>query len=96
MRQYRPAFVLNATAGRQPSDYRPVVRKPFSISAEPLLQRALAIYEQERGPMHPTTALVLQNLGGLYQVQGKYAEAEEALQRSLAIAEKLQETRLMA
>ena len=43
--------------------------------------------------MHPATAGILLNLGGLYQAQGRLREAEEILQRSLAIGEKLQDTR---
>ena len=44
--------------------------------AEPLYQRALAIYEQQLGQDHPDTASSLNNLAGLYKAQGKYAEAE--------------------
>ncbi len=44
--------------------------------------------EQEFGPDHPTTATFLNNLAGLYQAQGRYAEAEPLYQRSLAIVEK--------
>jgi len=38
--------------------------------AEPLFQRALALWEQELGPDHPDTATSLNNLAGLYQAQG--------------------------
>jgi len=55
--------------------------------AAPLLQRALAIREQQLGPQHPDTATSLNNLAGLYQAQGKYAEAEPLYQRALAICE---------
>ncbi len=44
--------------------------------AEPLYQRALAIYEKALGPDHPTTATQLNNLVVLYDTQGKYAEVE--------------------
>jgi tetratricopeptide (TPR) repeat protein/transcriptional regulator with XRE-family HTH domain len=54
---------------------------------EPLLQRALAICEQERGPDHPDTALILNGLGSLYREQARYQEAEPPLQRALAICE---------
>jgi tetratricopeptide (TPR) repeat protein len=57
--------------------------------AEPLYQRALAIWEQVRGPQHPTTANSLNNLAELYREQGKYAEAEPLYQRALAIYEQV-------
>jgi tetratricopeptide (TPR) repeat protein len=52
-----------------------------------LLQRALAIREQELGASHPETASSLNNLALLYRAQGKYAEAEPLFQRALAIRE---------
>jgi tetratricopeptide (TPR) repeat protein/nucleoside phosphorylase len=55
--------------------------------AEPLYVRALAIYEQQLGAMHPYTAQSLNNLAMLYYTQGKYAEAEPLLKRALAIHE---------
>ena len=56
--------------------------------AEPLLQRALAIWEQQLGPEHPDTATSLNNLALLYYTQGKYEQAEPLYQRALAIVEK--------
>ncbi len=56
--------------------------------AEPLYQRALAIYEQALGPEHPDTARSLNNLAILYDDQGKYEQAEPLYQRALAIREK--------
>jgi len=56
--------------------------------AEPLYQRALAIYEKALGPEHPDTATSLNNLAGLYASQGLYAKAEPLYQRALAIDEK--------
>jgi tetratricopeptide (TPR) repeat protein/nucleoside phosphorylase len=55
--------------------------------AEPLIQRALLIYEQQLGPDHPNTASSLHNLADLYRSQGKYAEAEPLYQRALSICE---------
>ena len=55
--------------------------------AEPLLQRALAIREQQLGPQHPDTAQSLNNLAGLYYMQGKYEQAEPFYQRALVIVE---------
>ncbi len=40
------------------------------------------------GPDHPDVGTSLNNLAGLYQAQGRYAEAEPLLKRSLAIREK--------
>jgi tetratricopeptide (TPR) repeat protein/nucleoside phosphorylase len=55
--------------------------------AEPLLVRALAIYEEQVGPTHPDTASSLNNLALLYAAQGKYEQAEPLYQRALAICE---------
>jgi tetratricopeptide (TPR) repeat protein len=57
------------------------------MEAEPLLQRALAICEQQLGPLHPNTATSLNSLAGLYWNQGKYAQAEPLLVRALQIRE---------
>lgn len=59
----------------------------FYAQAEPLHQRALAIYEKAYGPEHPDTARSLNNLAALYRAQGKYAQAEPLYQRALAIIE---------
>ncbi len=58
------------------------------VQAEPLLQRALAIYEKLLGPEHPDTATSLNNLALLYKTQGKYEQAEPLHRRALAIREK--------
>ncbi len=55
--------------------------------AEPLYQRALAIWEQSLGPDHPDVASSLYGLANLYSDQGKYSEAEPLYQRALAIWE---------
>jgi tetratricopeptide (TPR) repeat protein len=54
---------------------------------EPLYQQGLAIYEQQLGALHPSTATSLNNLAALYQAQGKYEQAEPLHQRALAIYE---------
>ena len=54
-----------------------------------LFKRALAIYEKALGPEHPAVATVLNNLGQVAKVQGRYAEAEPLIKRSLAIREKV-------
>ncbi|CCQ69689.1 Kinesin light chain [Crocosphaera watsonii WH 0402] len=53
--------------------------------AEPLLIQALAIYKEQLGENHPSTATSLNNLAALYYVQGKYTEAEPLYQQALAI-----------
>ncbi len=55
--------------------------------AELLLQRSLAICEQQLGLEHLDTANSAITLGWLYRHQGRYAEAEPLYQRALAIRE---------
>src|SRR5438105_3235840 len=57
--------------------------------AEPLYQRALAIWEQVLGPLHPDTATSLNNLALLYYAQGNYGQAEALMKRALAIREQV-------
>ncbi len=64
------------------------IRQGKYSQAEPLLKRALAIYEKVWGREHPSVASVLQYLGLLYTEQGKYAEAKPLLARARAIREK--------
>ncbi len=56
--------------------------------AEPLLERAYRISEQERGAEHIDTARDAFTLAKLYWIQGKYPEAEPLYQHALAINEK--------
>ncbi len=58
-----------------------------NAEAEPLYQRALAIWEKVLGPEHPDVAYSLNNLAILYQVQGRYEEAETHFVWALAIRE---------
>jgi Flp pilus assembly protein TadD len=44
--------------------------------AEPLLRRALAIFEQSFGPEHPEVATTLNNLAMLLQATNRLADAE--------------------
>ncbi len=55
--------------------------------AGPLYKRALAIREQQLGPLHPDTANSLNNLAALYISQGKYEQAEPLFVRALHIYE---------
>jgi tetratricopeptide (TPR) repeat protein len=56
--------------------------------AIPNWRKALELGEQEFGPDHPTTAVLIDNLAGLYHDQGRYAKAEPLFKRALAIREK--------
>jgi CHAT domain-containing protein/Flp pilus assembly protein TadD len=57
--------------------------------AETLHHQVLAIHEKTLGPMHPTTANSMSNLGRVLDLQGKYAEAEKMYRQSLAVREKV-------
>jgi tetratricopeptide (TPR) repeat protein len=57
--------------------------------AQKLSERALAIRETSSGPDHPDTALSLNNLGYLLQVQGDTPGARPYHERALAIREKV-------
>ena len=56
--------------------------------AEPLLKRALAIWEKALGSDHPDVALSLNNLAVLYSNQGRYVDAELLYKQALTIREK--------
>jgi tetratricopeptide (TPR) repeat protein len=56
--------------------------------AQLLSERALAIREKLLGPDHPDTALSLNNLGVLLQVQGDFPGARRCYESALAIHEK--------
>src|SRR5262249_4665098 len=50
-------------------------------------EKAIALAHQVFGPDHANTAVLLHNLGVVYQFMKQYAKAEEVFQRSLKIAE---------
>ncbi len=54
---------------------------------EPLLERAMKIYEQHFGESHPSTVEVIQQLSTVYEAVGRYARAEDLEKRLLAIEE---------
>ena len=56
-------------------------------AAEPLMRRALAIWEQSLGEEHPNVASALNNLAGLLRATNRLAEAEPLYRRALAIDE---------
>ena len=53
-----------------------------------MFKRALAIYQKVPGP-DPAVATLLNNLGQVDKAEGRYADAEPAIKRSLAIREKV-------
>ena len=57
--------------------------------AIPLWRKALELGEQEYGPVHTTTANLLNNLAQLYHSQGRYEAAEPLYKQALAIREKV-------
>ena len=56
--------------------------------AEPLMGRALAIYEKSLGTEHPRVATALSNLAQLFKDTNRLVEAEPLMRRALAIDEK--------
>jgi tetratricopeptide (TPR) repeat protein/CHAT domain-containing protein len=52
-------------------------------------EEALRLAEEAFGPDHPSTLASVNNLAGLYQAQGRYAEAEPLFWRSLKGVEKV-------
>ncbi|MFM7795002.1 MAG: tetratricopeptide repeat protein, partial [Microcystis panniformis] len=54
--------------------------------AEPLLLEALDLKKQLLGDNHPSVALSLNNLAGLYNSQGRYTEAEPLHLEAINIA----------
>jgi tetratricopeptide (TPR) repeat protein len=55
--------------------------------AEPLMRRALAIYEASYGNDHPNVATCLNSLSLLLKATNRLAEAEPRMRRALAIDE---------
>ena len=52
---------------------------------EPLYKRSLAIWEKALGPDHPSVAIGLNNLAGLYRAMNRDNEAEPLEQRAARI-----------
>lgn len=84
--QFQLAFIEAAQLVYQMGHY--LQKQAQYRQAEPLYQRALAIYEQEleSEPLH--VAITSDNLASLYRDQGKYDQAEILYQRALALAER--------
>lgn len=64
------------------------MKQERQAEAEPLFQRALAIYQKAAGPEHPAVATVLNNIGQVDRDLDRDAEAEARIKHSLAIREK--------
>ena len=56
--------------------------------AEPLMQRALAIYQKALQPDQIAIGVMLNNLAELYRVRGRYLEAEPFYSRAVSIFER--------
>lgn len=56
--------------------------------AEELYRTAFAIYEGKLGIDHPYMATLLNNIGQMYYLQGRYYNAEKVLERALLIKKK--------
>jgi tetratricopeptide (TPR) repeat protein len=56
--------------------------------AATIAEQLLKLIEAARGPNDPLTAIALNNLGVVYNQEGKYPLAEQALNQALAIEEK--------
>ncbi len=64
------------------------VQQGLFSDAEPVLVRALAIYEQNFGPEHPYIATALNNLARIRKELAQYPQAEALYQRALSSYEK--------
>lgn len=62
--------------------------------AEELYLQSLAIYEANVGPEHVDTAKILNSLGYLYYLRGKYAQAEPIYLRAITIIEPIPQQEL--
>ena len=68
----------------------------FPKVASDLYERSLAIHEKVEGGEHVNVASALAFLASAYSVQARYQDAEKALQRALAIAERSQDLAVSA
>ena len=57
--------------------------------ALPWLEQGQEIAEKRLGKNHPDIAIIIDSLAGVYQAQGRYAEAEQLQLQSLQITEQL-------
>src|SRR5258706_5150795 len=54
-----------------------------------MYRRALSIQDRTLGREHPSTALTLNNLGGMLALRGDFAQAEQMQRAALATIEKV-------
>jgi hypothetical protein len=54
-------------------------------AAEPLAERAVAIWEKALGPEHLNLAIALNNLAQTRRLRGQHAEAEPLYRRALSV-----------
>ena len=92
----RFAEAIRARTGESSADYATAVSNLawlFKLTnrlaeAEPLMRRAVAIYDKAYGPDHPHLAAALNNLAQLLSDTNRLTEAEPLMRRVLAIYEK--------
>ena len=76
--------------------YKAMNEQGRHAEAATFARQAVALAEKEFGPDHRTTATLLIDLAGLYQAQGRAAEAEPLFRRAVAISVAAQEQRARA
>ena len=76
--------------------YKAMNEQGRHAQAATFARQAVALAEKEFGPDHRTTATLLIDLAGLYQAQGRTAEAEPLFRRAVAISVAAQELRARA
>lgn len=81
------AGIAKPTAGLLSRVGQLLALKARYTEAEPLLRRALAIFEASDGPSHPNVAMSLRNLALLLHATNRPGEAEPLYHRALAIDE---------
>lgn len=80
---------LRAGTGRRSrfSVARLLSQRSLWVQSIPLYQRSLSIKQRVLGPDDPSVATSLNNLGELYRIVGRYAEAEPLFCSALTIME---------
>lgn len=68
--------------------FQSLIREGKYDDAAQVMQRIIAVAEQELGADDPSVAAALDGLGTLYTTQNRHAEAEPFFRRALAIREK--------
>jgi len=85
---YKKGLEINEKAlGKDHPDVAEIHNK-LAEEAETLYKRRLKITEKKLGKDHPDVATTLNGLAGLYESQGRYADAKHFFHKSLGIVEK--------